>query len=217
MVKQMNEEKIEFYLHSLMCLIGGFFGGYALLSRGGNFGNAQTCNMIEIVLTLLGRNYPQVLLRLLGLFLYAAAIFLCLVLEKRTSVNVRRYAISVDIAGAFLLCLIPREADVLAGILPLFFMMATQWTVFHGNEKYNCSTIFSTNNLKQFTLSAGGYLLDKTDAQLDKAKFFGLSLLCYHIGAAGSFFACRTLISLASLCVLPAAATAMALTFVRRR
>lgn len=217
MVKQMNEEKIEFYLHSLMCLIGGFFGGYALLSRGGNFGNAQTCNMIEIVLTLLGRNYPQVLLRLLGLFLYAAAIFLCLVLEKRTSVNVRRYAISVDIAGACLLCLIPRDADFLAGILPLFFMMATQWTVFHGNEKYNCSTIFSTNNLKQFTLSAGGYLLDKTDAQLDKAKFFGLSLLCYHIGAAGSFFACRTLISLASLCVLPAAATAMALTFVRRR
>lgn len=210
----MNKEKKEWYLHCLMCVIGGFFGAYALLSRSGNFGNAQTCNMIEIVLNLLGRNYQQLFLRLLGLFLYIAAIFLCLLLEKKTSLNVRRYAVCVDIAGALLLCLIPADADVIAGILPLFFMMATQWTVFHGNETYNCSTIFSTNNLKQLVLALGGYLLEHGGGQLRRAKFFGFSLLCYHIGVTAAFFACRAFPVRASLCAVPAAALALLLTYV---
>lgn len=210
----MNIKAKELYLHCLMCVIGGFFGAYALLSRSGNFGNAQTCNMIELVLTLLGHSYPQFFLRLFGFFLYVAAIFLCLILEKKTSVNVRRYAVCVDIAGALLLCLIPSDADVLAGILPLFFMAATQWSVFHGNETYNCSTIFSTNNLKQLTLSLGGYLLEHDGRQLAKAKFFGCSLLCYHVGVVAAFFGCRAFSFRASLCTLPAAGLALALTFI---
>jgi uncharacterized membrane protein YoaK (UPF0700 family) len=210
----MNSEKKDFYLHSLMCTIGGFFGGYAVLSRSGNLGSAQTCNMIEIVCTLLGRDFHQFLLRFIGFLLYVAAILIGLLLTKKTSFNTKRYAILVDTAGMLLLCLIPADADIIVGILPLFFMMATQWTIFHGNSKYNSSTIFSTNNLKQFTLSLGEYLLDHDTAHLDKAKYFGNSLLWYHLGVVVSFFACQAFSIQASLCALPLALAAMVLTFV---
>jgi uncharacterized membrane protein YoaK (UPF0700 family) len=99
--------------------------------------------------------------------------------------------------------------------MPVFFMMATQWTIFHGNGKYNSSTIFSTNNLKQLTLSLGEYILMGHDsAQLDKAKFFANSILWFHIGVAGAFFACRAYDVMACLCALPITIIAMMFTYV---
>jgi hypothetical protein len=51
-------------------------------------------------------------------------------------------------------------------------------------------------------------------AQLDKAKFFGNSILWYHIGVAYSFFACRAYDEKASLCAFPVALVAMVITYI---
>jgi uncharacterized membrane protein YoaK (UPF0700 family) len=209
--------KKELYLHSLMCVVGGFFGGYAVLSRSAMFASAQTLNMIEIVLNLLGRDYHEFFLRVICFVLYAAGVFLGLMVMKKTSFSEQRYSILVDVIGAVVLCLIPTDTDIVVGVMPIFFMMATQWTIFHGNGKYNSSTIFSTNNLKQLTLSLGEYLLDKDAEHLDKAKFFANSILWFHIGVAVSFFACRAFDVMASLCVLPVAVAALLLTIVNDR
>ena len=48
-------EKQEEILHYIVCVSGGFMGGYALFTRLGNFGSAQTGNLIEIVLNIFGR------------------------------------------------------------------------------------------------------------------------------------------------------------------
>jgi uncharacterized membrane protein YoaK (UPF0700 family) len=213
----MEPNKRELYLHSLMCIVGGYLGGYAVLSRAGTFGSAQTLNMIEIVCTLLGRDYYHFFLRIICLVLYVSGIFLGLFLMKKTTVHMQRYAILVDVVGMILLCMIPSDVDVILGVMPIFFMMATQWTIFHGNGKYNSSTIFSTNNLKQLTLSLGTYLLERDASQLEKAKFFGNSILWYHVGVAASFFACRAFAVQASLCALPFVCAAMAITFIPDR
>jgi uncharacterized membrane protein YoaK (UPF0700 family) len=206
--------KKQLYLHSLMCVVGGFFGGYALLSRSSMFASAQTLNMIEIVLNFLGRDYHEFFLRFLCFILYASAIFIGLIVTKKTPFSEQRYSILVDVVGMVVLCLIPTDTDIIVGIMPVFFMMATQWTIFHGNSKYNSSTIFSTNNLKQLTLSLGEYMIGHDLAQLDKAKFFGNSILWYHIGVAYSFFACRAYDEKASLCAFPVALVAMVITYI---
>ena len=46
-------------------------GGYALFSRVGNFGSAQTANLIEIILNIFGRDYKEVGLRLVALLLFS--------------------------------------------------------------------------------------------------------------------------------------------------
>jgi uncharacterized membrane protein YoaK (UPF0700 family) len=196
-----------------MCVIGGYLGGYAVLCRAGTFGSAQTLNLIDIVCTLLGRDLYHFGLRVICTALYMTAILIGLFLMRRTTVHVQRYSILVDAVGMVVLCRIPADVDVVLGVMPLFFMMATQWTIFHGNEKYNSSTIFSTNNLKQMTLALGDYALDREQAHLDRAKFFANSLLWYHIGVAASFYAVRAFAIRASLCALPLAAVALGLTF----
>lgn len=213
----MNSDRKELWLHSIMCVMGGYFGAYAVISRAGTLASAQTLNMIEVVCALLGRDFVQFGLRVICLLLYVAAILIALVLMKKTQLSVQRYSILVDAAGMIILCLMPADVDVVVGIMPIFFMMATQWTVFHGNAKYNSSTIFSTNNLKQFVISLGTYYMDKDEAQLDRAKFFGNSIIWYHIGVAVSFFACQSWGLKASLCALPFVAFAAVLTVIPDR
>lgn len=209
----MESEKQILYLHCIMCIIGGFLGAYAILCRLMNFGSSQTANMIDILCTFFEGDFTDFLLRLSGLFLYVLAMVICLLLTKKTVFNVKRYAILIDMAGLILLTFIPPDINPILGILPIFFMMATQWSVFSGNGEFNSSTIFSTNNLKQFTFALTNYIMDKDKAQLRKAKFFGTSLLCYHIGVVFSFFVCRSFGTHGSLCALPLTLCALIPTF----
>lgn len=181
-------------------------GMYAILNRGDNLGSAQTANLLYLITTLLGHNIGEFLLRLFGAVLYFSAIEIYVVLKKKTNVNLERYSILVDIAGLMLLCLIPQTADPVLGILPIFFMMATQWSVFHGNEAYASSTIFLTNNFRQTALALGEYFCDGDKKHLTKARYFSNSLLWYHVGALISFFSCETWgIFSALLGIIPAA------------
>ena len=202
----MNNEnnKTDFYLHSIMCLIGGFLGAYAIINRFGNLGSAQTANLIYIILCFLGHNLKEFILHVFGMILYFVAIELYVYLTKKTKINIKRYCIYVIMSGSILLNFIPVTSDPVIGLLPIFFMMATQWSVFHGTNGYNSSTIFSTNNFRQTALAIGAYIIDKDESQKSKVCFFANSLLWYHIGVAISFFACRSLnIHASLLCLIP--------------
>lgn len=61
-------------LHINLAFIGGLTGAYAILVRGGNFGAAQTMNLIEMVLNFAEMNLTDALLRLAIFVLYGLAI-----------------------------------------------------------------------------------------------------------------------------------------------
>ena len=44
------EQRRERYLHNLMAVIGGFFGGYAILNRCDILGSAQTVSYTHLTL-----------------------------------------------------------------------------------------------------------------------------------------------------------------------
>lgn len=205
--------KPEFYLHSIMCSIGGFLGAYAILIRFGNLGSAQTSNLLYLVISILGTNIKEVLLHLIGAALYFLAIEIYVYLSHKTTINVQRYGILVNMIGSILLCFIPRDVDPIVGLFPIFFMMSTQWSIFHGTNGYNSSTIFSTNNFRQTSLAIGEYICSKDEAQKDKAKFFANSLIWYHMGAAVSFFACRSIGINASLLIFIPASIGLLITY----
>ena len=57
-------------LHVNLAFIGGLTGAYAILVRGGNFGAAQTMNLIEMVLNFTEMNLTDAFLRLAIFILY---------------------------------------------------------------------------------------------------------------------------------------------------
>ena len=171
-------------LHCSMAVVGGFIGAYSLLARHDVFGNAQTANMMWLAMCILGRSWTEVLLRLGGLAVYILGIATVTLWPRFTRINVHFLAVVVDGACLISLGMLPKDMNIILSLYPVFFAIAVQWCAFPGVYGYNCSTIFSTNNLKQFTTSSIEYLCTKNAKFAQKAKFYGGVLLSYHLGVA---------------------------------
>jgi len=197
-----------------MCSIGGFMGGYAVLCRG-NFGSAQTINMIDIVLGIVGKNKDELLLRIIGFFLYIMGMELVVIFSKKTKINLQRYSIFIDMAGFLILAMIPEQVNKVVGILPIFFILSTQWSVFHGERGYNSATIFSTNNLRQMLLALNEYAFGRDRKQLYSALYYFNTLFWFHINIAFSYFAVKSFSIYASLFGFIYAVPALAITFIK--
>lgn len=182
----------EVKLHTLMCFIGGFAGAYSLLRCRDNFGAAQTANLIYALHVLLGGNWQQFLLRLLGLASYMAGILSYVTVSHHTAWNPEKWVLATEGICLLIIGLLPSGISHFVYLYPIFYMLAAQWSVYHGANGYTASTIFSSNNVKQFTLAIGEYCFEKNPAQAEKAKFFGLTLLWYHLGAAAVLLCYQT-------------------------
>ena len=200
----------EVWTHFVMAVCGGFFGGYAIFGRMAVFGSAQTANLIEMVGDILGRDLTDASLRLGALLLYAAAMVIFAVLRKKTPLNLKYLAIAVDAAAAAAVAVMPGQMDPVLALYPVFFAMSFQWCVFKGAEGYACSTIFSTNNLKQMVLSFTEYFLAGEDEQEERAKnlkkgrFFGETILFFHASVAAAYLSLRVMgLSAVWLAVFP--------------
>lgn len=104
----------EIILHSLMCSVGGLLAGYAILCRG-NLGSAQTLNLIDIMLGIVGRNREEVIFRVFGAVIYILGIESYILIKEKTKINLRRYSVVTDMAGCVLLAFIPPEAGARGG------------------------------------------------------------------------------------------------------
>lgn len=174
-------------LHYMLAFIGGFLGVYAILQRCDIFGSAQTANLIYLVTSILGRNVWDVLLRAGALFLYMAAVMLTVYLPSHTKVSVPVLSIMIDLAAVVILGFLPEEMNPVLALYPVFFAMAFQWCSFPGARGFTSSTIFSTNNFRQFSSALAEVVFNHRKEQLDKMRFFGGTLLSYHFGVAVSF------------------------------
>ena len=178
--------------HHAMAVVGGFFGVYALLTRGGTFGSSETSNLLYLVVAGLDGTWGAALVRLGGTLCYIAGIVLA-VLVRRTShmARLRWGAILIDLAACFLLAWIPPETDPILALYPMLFATAVQWVAYTQAAGYNCATIFSTNNLRQFTEGAAEYLFGRDPEQLRKLRFYGGTLVCFHLGAVWGWWCVR--------------------------
>lgn len=106
--------------------------------------------------------------------------------------------------AALIVAFLPSDLNDFIALYPLYFAMAIQWCSFKGGDGFTCSTIFSTNNLRQFTTSMTEYLCSKDPDALRKWKFFASVLLCFHFGVIVSYLSCKNFGHTGSLvCFLP--------------
>lgn len=194
----MKEKNLEFPIHLLMTLCGGFFGAYAIFNRFGIFANAQTANLIELVGDLIGRDFSEVLLRLGAFFIFVLAIILSVPLERHFHRKLKYLTIAAEMATVIIVGFFPEEMNPFFALYPLFFIAALQWCTFTGAKGFTVANIFSTNNVKQTFLSLTEYFLDRkknpeqASEKARKAQVFGGTLLAFYSGAAfgygGSIF-----------------------------
>lgn len=197
------EDRQASRIHYNMALIGGFLGAYGVVSRG-NFPSAQTGNMISILTMAIGRKPLDFLIHVGALVVYVAAIVLCTWLPKHAKIRLPQLSLAVSSIAAVLMTMIPMNADPILSLYPLFFATAFQWCSFKAPGGFTCATIFSTNNLRQFSSAAVEVWLNHDDSFRDKFRFFGGTLLSFHCGAAAAVLLSLAFDVKASLfCLIP--------------
>ena len=198
------KKNLERWIHLNMAFIGGFIGGYAILNHCDLFGSAQTANMITIALDLSGRADVELFVRILGLFIYMTGLSFTVFLPKILKVNLKLFSVIIDGVALMIVGFLPEDLNHFIALYPLFFATAFQWCSFKGADGFVSSSIFSTNNLRQFTTSYAEYFCTRDKEALRKGKFFGKVLLSYHLGAALCCVSCMKWgLSGAWICLVP--------------
>lgn len=174
---------IDLYRHLAFAAVGGFFGGYAILSHSGIMGSAQTVNLLELLMDILRLDGGDALIHFGALVLYIIGTMLTVLLPRKWGVDMHYVSPAVTAVCAVIVAVIPREVNTVLALYPVFFAMSVQWSSFPGAEGFYSSTIFSTNNTKQASLALAEYICTKDRKQLRRMGFFASTLLCFHIGA----------------------------------
>jgi uncharacterized membrane protein YoaK (UPF0700 family) len=146
-----------------------------------------------MVTSFLGKDMETAFYRLIALIIYIAAFIMTVIIPKKCKTDVRYISLAIDFVGIIILMFIPEKIDPVIALFPIFFMSAFQYNAFAKIKNYNCATIFSTNNLRQMVIGFTEYITDKNKEELDRGKFFGATLLWYHVGVAVAFFAVKHL------------------------
>ena len=171
------EQKI-FYI---MAFIGGSMAGFATL-RTGVLGSAQTSNLAELAIAIVGGDLYHITLRVIAMILYAFGVAIPRIIIKRTTLNVKIISVIVDILGIILLGFMPEHLNAVVALWPIFFIMSFQWNSFPGGRGYVSASIFSTNNFRQAVTGITDYFLDKNPESVDRSLFFTGTLISFHLG-----------------------------------
>lgn len=181
MKKRLSLEQQIFYI---MAFNGGVLGAFAILRTHGVLGSAQTSNLAELVLDLVGRNFFDVGLRIIAMLIYAAGLALTRIIPKRTGWSLKTISAFVNIFGLLLIGNMPENLNPIVTLWPIFFMTSMQWNAFPGARGYISASIFSTNNYRQVVTGITDYLLDREPSSKERALFFTGTLLSFHSGVA---------------------------------
>ncbi|MCI9079211.1 MAG: DUF1275 domain-containing protein [Lachnospiraceae bacterium] len=180
--------KLEYCIQYSMCVAGGFIAAYAVLNHADFLASAQTANLINIALCITGSNWIELCLRLVAVLIYMAGLSVPVIVAKYTHINMKMFCIFIEISMIILLYFFTKRINTIIALYPVFFMTSIQWNSFPGVDGFASSSIFSTNNLRQFTISYVEYRCSKDKEHLKKTKFFGGVLLSYHAGVVFSYY-----------------------------
>ena len=198
-----RSKNIDWYRHLSFAAVGGFFAAYAILLRMGIMANAQTLNLLELLLSSLRCHWPEMLMHLGALAMYVLGTMSTVILPHLFGWDMRRVCPIIDALCAVLLAFLPAEMPVIPSLYPIFFAMIVQWSSFTGAQDHISSTIFSTNNTKQASLSLARHLCTREQGQIRRMWFYVSTILCFHAGATVAYFSVLLLEVKGSLCVLP--------------
>ncbi len=166
-----------------MAFIGGFMGSYTIYGLAKGFGNGLTGNVVNIITNGFTGNWLGVFTKILAAVIYLRSIVLVTWLPKHMpGVNTQVLSLVFTGAAGATLPFIPASMPAVVGLYPVFFCMGFQWCVFPGAYGFGISSIFNTNNFRQFTAAMTGIYLNGDEAQRPKARAYGMRLAWFHLG-----------------------------------
>ena len=197
--------------HYAAATIGGFWGGYTIFNFMDIFANAQTGNLIKLVLSLCEGDLTFIWFMALSFLVYCGGNVFYVLIRRRVKISMKIVSMICSAAAVVAVDLIALAHGGVIACFPIMFVAPVQWNAFKIAGGNSSSTIFSSNNVRQAAILTTNYVLSRDKSTGGKAKFYWLTLLSFHLGVA--FAGCTSLFAGAHsiwFCFVPIALTVCA-------
>ena len=182
-----NEEEI---LHYIMTFTGGFMGLYAICAFG-NYGSAQTGNLMNMILDFAGGDAFDFAVRAGGFVLFCAGIAASWLLKRFGTLPMRELCLLVDAAALAVSAFLPQGVYPFFHLYPLFAATSFQWGTFDGVGEYKSASLFLTGNLKNCVVNWLEYFTGHGTRALLGGRIYTMAIVSYLLGGYAGCMAVR--------------------------
>ncbi len=185
------------WVYRLLMLIAGFYGGYAMLVRGGAFSNAQTGNIVLLMMSLGKGEWGKAAYYVIPFAAYLAGTVLSELLVTRDRVAGRfRWSTLLILCQLLLVALmgfIPAAAPHQICQIIINVICAMQFNTFRQAEGFPITTTFCTNNVRLMGVYMAGLFRKDNDKKEQRSKllFYTEMVAYFALGVLISTVACR--------------------------
>ena len=159
-MKTLVKEKTRYYLtcerdwvYFTLIAVGGFWGAYTYLLRGGVFCNAQTGNVLLMGLALGAAEWKEAVYYLIPISAYTLGAFVSEILpnpiKHRLAIRWDTLLILIEAAAVLVIGLIPASAPVQIAQVMINFLASMQYNTFRQAQGVAVATTFVTNHIRQ--------------------------------------------------------------------
>lgn len=161
------------WVFALLIFVGGFYGVYTYLLRGGVFCNAQTANFVLFAIELGNFHWSKAAYYLIPMTAYMAGAFVSEAVSiKLTRVKFLRWEtvlVAIEILFIIVLGFIPDSAPFQISQIAINFICSMQYNTFRQAEGIPMATTFCTNHVRQVGIHLH-YFLTKRDLTSSNAR-----------------------------------------------
>ena len=190
--------KKQMTLHHTVSIIGGFMAGYTIINHSDILANAQTGNLIKLVLSAFRGDILSIGFIVLLFLTYSGGCVFYAVFRRYSPLSMKIVSL---IATALAVCatgILSLMGNGYLAVVPIAFAMPVQWNAYKKAGGNSSATIFSSNNVRQAVMLTTVYVMDKDKKALRNARFYWVTLLCFHSGVAAAcllsiFFAVQSI------------------------
>ena len=191
--KRVFVENEKRWVYRVLILIAGFYGGYAMLVRGGAFSNAQTGNVVLCAIALGNGQWRKAAYYLIPISAYMLG---CMVSELHIRSKRKRMfrwetvLILFEILAVAAMGYIPETAPHQFCQILINLICAMRLTTFRQSEGIPMATIFCTNHIRQIGASVAA-MLQKESGKFSLIAAHGMMVLSFMAGVVASVICCR--------------------------
>ena len=195
--KKAYAENEKQWVYRILILIAGFYGGYAMLMRGGAFSNAQTGNVVLCAIALGNGQWQKAAYYLIPMSAYMLG---CLVSElhissKRSGRKMRWETVLIlfELLAVAVMGWIPASAPHQICQILINLICAMRLSTFRQSEGIPMATIFCTNHIRQVGASLA-HLFRKGANRKEKLymiRMHGFMILSFMVGVAAATIGCK--------------------------
>lgn len=188
MEKESYLECEKWYIFILLTLVGGFFGAYTYVLKGGVFCNAQTANIVLLGIALGNLDFSLALHLFSSLIAYMLGIMLSEhIALKIKKINLLRWdtlLVALELLLVVILAFLPENTPYQVYQISINFMCAMQFNTFRQAQGVAMATTFVTNHIRQTGSFFVRWFRKKEEKEyLRRTIQHGIMILAFMVGA----------------------------------